>query len=145
MIRLLLFELEDTLVDSMGQVFPLEVEALKIMKNFETGEAPRAMDAGKAFNQLLGRLETAGRSILTPRNLPEPDPGGIRNRTPSPDARYSRVIRTSFRERLTLPVGLYCRPPLRPTIRVRETCFARSRMAETSISLPPDATTRETC
>jgi len=37
MIRLLLFEFEDTLVDKSGKLFPHVIEALKTMSRFETG------------------------------------------------------------------------------------------------------------
>lgn len=72
MVRLLLFAFENTLVDGGGKVFPHVIEALKTMKNFETGtdneldmclvtgQAFGAMDAGKTFDQLIRRLESTG-------------------------------------------------------------------------------------
>jgi len=79
MIRLLLFQFENTLVDSGGRVFPHVTDALKTMKNFETGtgntlgmwlvslSVPQAIGAGEALDQLISRLEAAGlRSFFEP-------------------------------------------------------------------------------
>lgn len=73
MIRLLLFEFEDTLIDDQGKAFPHVVEALKTMKGFETakGEKPamclvsaaplsEPTNPTGAFNQLVSRLEMLG-------------------------------------------------------------------------------------
>jgi hypothetical protein len=80
MIRLLLFEFEDTLIDDHGKAFPHVVEALKTMKGFETakGERPamclvsaapssEPANTARAFNQLVSRVEMLGlRSFFEP-------------------------------------------------------------------------------
>jgi len=80
MIRLLLFEFEDTLIDNSGKVFPHVIEAFKVMKGFETehGKAPamclvsvapssESPNPNEAFDQLVSRLEMLGlRSFFEP-------------------------------------------------------------------------------
>lgn len=78
MIRLLLFEFEDTLIDNSGKVFPHVIEALRAMRGFETENAkgpamclvsvaPESPHPNEVFDQLISRLEMLGlRSFFEP-------------------------------------------------------------------------------